>query len=216
MKRLKQTVLLLLPAVALLLHAGEAAALVETGLSVGMNFASLSDVNVGDASSTYESKTGWHFGIFAKSALGPLGVRAGAVYLDAGPLFEGLSDKLDDPSLLKDDFDVRFFVIPVDFQYRLVTPVVKPYLFAGPELRFNVTSSDQFEDNFKNTQWGGNIGAGVEFGLPILDIRLTPEFRYSFDLTSLTNDTITIDGNTIPLSDSFDAGTYHLRLHVAF
>lgn len=201
--------------IAFLLSPAGAEALVDTGLSVGMNFASLDDVNVADAKTTYESKTGWHFGVFAGTALGPLGVRAGAVYLDAGPLFDGLSENVAGVTF-QDDFDVRFFVVPVDVQYRLVTPAVKPYLFAGPELRFNVTSADDFEGNFKETQWAANIGAGIEFGLPILDIKVTPEFRYSFELTDLTDDSIEIGGIPVDLESAFDMGTYHLRFHFSF
>ncbi|MFH1279835.1 MAG: outer membrane beta-barrel protein [Candidatus Eisenbacteria bacterium] len=192
-----------------------ARAIIDTGLSVGMNFASLDDVDVKDTKTTYDNKTGWHFGVFAKTALGPLGLRAGAVYLDAGPLFEGLSDNLEGVTL-KDDFDVRFFVVPIDLQYRLVTPVVKPYLLAGPEIRFNVTSSDDFEGNFKDTQWAANVGVGIEFTLPIVGVGVTPEFRYSFALTDLTEDSIEIGGVSYDLSDAFKVGSYHLRVHVSF
>ena len=196
--------------------AERAEAVLETGLSVGVNFASLEDVDVKDGATTWESKTGWHFGLYMKSALGPLGVRAGAIYLDAGPLFEGLSDKLDDPSGFEDDFDVRFLVIPVDLQYRLVTPAITPYLLAGPELRFNMTSADDFDDNFKDTSWGGNIGAGIEFTLPVVGIAVAPEFRYTFDLTGMTEEDLTIVTETLKASDSFQSGTYHVRVHFSF
>ncbi|MFH1680414.1 MAG: outer membrane beta-barrel protein [Candidatus Eisenbacteria bacterium] len=196
--------------------AGAAYGLASTGITIGLNYASLDEVRVDDAKTSYENRTGMHFGLYAQSALGPLGLRAGAVYLNAGPLFEGISDELDDPGSFDDTFDVRYFVVPVDLQYRIVSPVLKPYLLFGPELRFNVTSAGDFEDNFKSTVWGGNVGVGAEFSLPVLNLSIAPELRYTFDLTDVTGDELEIGGETLSLDDPYRGGTFHLRLHVGF
>jgi hypothetical protein len=204
-------------AAALLLSpAGASHAAVSSGITIGLNYASLEDVRVDDAETSYDNRTGTHFGLYALSALGPLGLRAGAIYLNAGPLFEGLSEGLDDPASLDDTFDVRYFVVPIDLQYRLVTPALKPYLLFGPELRFNVTSAGDFEDNFRSTVWGGNVGIGIEFKIPFLGLSLAPEARYTFDLTDVTDKELKIGSETLSLDDAFQGGTYHLRLHVGF
>ncbi|MBM3319195.1 MAG: PorT family protein [Candidatus Eisenbacteria bacterium] len=196
--------------------AGASHAAASSGITIGLNYASLEDVRVDDAETTYDNRTGTHFGLYAMSALGPLGLRVGAIYLNAGPLFEGLSDGLDDPASLNDTFDVRYFVVPIDLQYRLITPALKPYLLFGPELRFNVTSAGDFEDNFRSTVWGGNVGIGIEFKLPFLGLSLAPEARYTFDLTDVTDKELKIGSKSLSLDDAYRGGTYHLRLHVGF
>ena len=191
-----------------------ARALIDTGLSGGINFASLDDIDIGDASTSYESRTGYHVGLYAKGGLGPLAVRAGVVYLNAGPLFEGLTDEVDLPSSFEDDFDVRFLAVPIDLHYRLPTPMLTPYILVGPELRFDVTSADDFDDNMKSTYFAGNIGVGAEFSLPILELSIAPELRYSFDLTGMTDEDLSIGGNTYNALENHKADSIMLRVHI--
>jgi hypothetical protein len=202
--------------IAVLLTCGSAEGAAKTGLTVGISYASLGDIRVGDAETSYEKRTGSHFGFFVQSALGPLGLRTGAIYLNAGPLFEGLSDDLEGNALFDDSFDLRFFVIPLDLQYRIPTPAISPYLLLGPELRFNTTSAGDFEDNFKSVVWGGNLGVGAEIAVPFLNLTLAPEVRYAFDLTDLTEDTLEIGGESYPIGESYRTGMFHLRIHIGF
>ena len=57
---------------------------------------------------------------------------------------------------------------------------------------------------------------GVELGVPGFGFHVTPEFRYSFDLSGLTGDSVDIGDEILDLSDSYQSGTYHIRFHVAF
>jgi hypothetical protein len=205
---------LLLLFLSLFWAASPAEALIDAGLSGGINFASLDDIKISDARTSYDNRTGYHIGVYAKGGLGPFAVRAGVVYLNAGPLFEGLSDEIDLPSSFEDNFDVRFLAIPVDFHYRLATPMLNPYFLVGPELRFDVTSSDDFEDNLKSTSFAGNIGVGVEFTLPIFDLSIAPEIRYSFDLTGITEEDLTIGDSTYDALESHKADSIMLRVHI--
>jgi len=191
-----------------------AEALIDAGVSGGLNFASLNDIEINDAGTSYDNRTGYHIGVYAKGGLGPFAVRAGVVYLNAGPLFEGLSDEIDLPESFQDDFDVRFLAIPIDFHYRLATPVLNPYFLVGPELRFDATSADDFDDNLKSTSFAGNIGVGVEFSLPILDLSIAPEFRYSFDLTGITEEDLAIGGTTYDALENHKADSFMLRVHI--
>lgn len=201
---------------ALLAFASAAEAGMGSGIALGLNYASLGDIDVGNSETTYEKRTGSHFGFYFQSALGPLGVRAGAIYLNAGPLFEGLADDLDGSPYFDDSFDVRFFVVPVDLQFRIAAPMLSPYVLVGPEMRFNTTDAGAFEDNFRSVVWGGNVGIGVELELPFLGLSIAPELRYAFDLTDLTEETIEIGEASYDLTDPYRAGMYHLRVHVGF
>ena len=177
-------------AAATLLVAAPADALIRTGVTAGLNFASLGDVEVTDHETTYDSRTGWHAGVFAAGDLGPIGLRAGLLYVDAGSLFDGLADVPGLPDDFDDGFRVRYLAVPVDFQYRVVLPPIRPYVFVGPEFRFDLTSDDAFEENMKSTTVAANIGIGLEAGLPLLGVTVTPEIRYCFDLQELTEETL--------------------------
>jgi hypothetical protein len=187
-----------------------------SGVTIGLNYASLEDIETGNAKATYESRTGTHAGLYAQSALGPLGLRLGAVYMNAGPLFEGLSGQLGGSVGFDDTFDVRFFVVPLDLQYRIPAPTLQPYLLFGPEIRFDITSAGDFDDNLENVVWGGNVGIGCELTVPFLDLALSPELRYAFDLSDLTKDELRIGGESFVLEDAVRSGTIHVRLHLGF
>jgi hypothetical protein len=187
-----------------------------SGVAIGLNYASLGDIRTENVKSTYESRTGTHAGLYAQSALGPLGLRLGAVYMNAGPLFEGLSGQLGGSVGFDDTFDVRFFVVPLDLQYRIPAPTLQPYLLFGPEIRFDLSSADDFDDNLENVVWGGNVGVGFEVTVPFLDLALSPELRYAFDLSDLTKDELRIGGESFALEDGARTGTIHVRLHLGF
>ncbi len=203
-----------LSVVALLPAEGIAAPLIDFGATAGLNFIGLDDIDVLDASTTYDSRTGYHVGGFAEIGFGPLGIRAGLLYVNAGPLFEGLADIPGVPADFDDGFDVTFFAIPIDLQYRIPLPIARPYLLAGPELRFNTTSSDKFEDNFKDSILMGNIGAGVEFSLPIVGLSVAPELRYEFNLEGMTKDDLSIDSIDLLSGDEQDLKGWAVRVHL--
>jgi len=207
---------LLAAAAAALLVAAPADALVKTGVTLGLNFASLGDVEVTDQETTYDSRTGWHAGVFAAGDLGPVGVRAGLLYVDAGSLFDGLADAPGLPDDFDDDFRVRYLSLPVDFQWRFVLPPIRPYLLAGPEFRFDLTSDDAFEENMKGATVAANIGVGLEMGLPLLGVTVTPEIRYVFDLQGITEETLSIGGADFDTDGAYEGSAWQIRLHVGF
>lgn len=211
-----QRVLAAAAVAALLFGAVPADALLKTGVSAGMNFSSLGDVKVTDYETTYDSRTGWHIGVFGAGDLGPIGVRAGLLYTDAGALFDGIGDTPGLPADFKEDFRVRYIALPIDFQWRFVLPPIRPYLLAGPEFRYDLTSDDAFEGNIKKTTLAANIGVGLELGLPLLGVSVTPEIRYCFDLQEITDKTLEIGGVGFETDGAYKGSAWVFRLHVGF
>ena len=196
--------------------ASGAYAVLETGLTAGMNFSSIDDMDVKETKASYDRATGYHIGLFLKGGLGPIGLRGGLVYMDAGPIFEGLSDVADVPDSFEDNFNVRYLTIPVDLQYKFLLPPIQPYLLAGPEFRINMTSNDDFDDNFKSMIVAANIGVGLDLGIPFLGLSLTPEFRYTFDLEDSIDETFMIGDVEFQTDDPPKGSMYQLRVHVGF
>lgn len=191
---------------------GSADAIVKIGATGGFSFSDLSDIELGDTETTYDSKTGYAVGGFAQITAGPIAIRPGLLWVNAGPLYEGLaaSTEID----FDDGFDVTFFAIPIDFLYRIPLGVVSPYIVAGPEFRFNTTSSSDFEDNFKSSIMMGAVGAGIEFTLPATGISIAPELRYEFDLNGVLEDDFMIGDVPVDVGQEQDIEAWAVRVHV--
>lgn len=185
------------------------------GVGAGLNYTTLSDIDFGSSSTTYDNRSGWHAGIFVDLGAGPLALRPGVYYLHAGRLFEnGLSPALD---LLQDSFDLNFIVVPIDVRLRMGFPFLSPYLLGGPELRFRSDDVDpaiQEALDLRSFNLAGNFGLGVELNLG--GYKLMPEFRYSFDISGITGDTVTIGGTEVSADSENKSRAYMLRLGVAF
>jgi hypothetical protein len=195
----------------------------DLGIVGGLNYASVNDVSIADAQTTYDNRSGYHIGLYFDIALGPIAVRPGIRYVQAGRLFSGLSEALRDETggTVPDDFDefdVNMFVIPVDLRLQLPFPLVQPYAFAGPELRFPGASDSgaELSENLRDNEMAGNLGLGAQVSLPGLGITLTPEARYTIGLTGLMGETVTVGGQTFETSDSQKVNMFFLSLGVEF
>lgn len=181
---------------------------VSFGVMAGLNFAELDDIDTGSAQRTFESRSGYHIGVYTDLAGGPLALRIGVRYLDAGPLFE--DGGIFDPN--EDEFNVNFVTVPVDLRFRMNAPFVKPYVFGGPEFRF-LTDTDENQNRYKikDLSMAANVGFGLQFSLGGLN--LLPEFRYSFGLSGL-NDQDQIGG--IQLAEDQKVKLFMLSLGLGF
>ncbi len=137
------------------------------GAAVGVNFASLGDAGT----LALDGSTGYHAGIYADLGFGGLSVRPGLFYVRAG-------------SLLNDE-NVDYVSVPVDLKAAFPSPLVKPYVVAGPEFRFPQGSITQF--NRRDFALAANVGAGVEVGGFLLPNAFA-ELRYGLDLSGLRDD----------------------------
>ncbi len=161
------------------------------GISAGANFNALGDVETSDRSATLENATGWHVHLWFDLPLGPVALRPGLRYMDAGRLFEP------DETVNFEDFTeeqvVAFLELPVDVRFRMTLPLVTPYFLVGPILRFTTDPSN--EDRLESFSLAAGAGVGAELGLA--GLRFFPEIKYSFGVTRFTKEEYQLGGVTI-------------------
>ena len=153
-------------------------------VTAGLNFNTLSDIEAEDRDATFENATGWPLGISFELPLGPVSIRPGVRYMDAGSLFE--SEEIfgqDVPGLA--DATVELVEVPIDLRFRFGTPLISPYILAGPVLRFpsGTDNGDLFE--LESFSYAANVGAGLEIGFA--GVRLFPELKYTFGVSSVAS-----------------------------
>ncbi len=163
------------------------------GLSVGANFNSLSDIDTGSQEATFNNATGWHLHLWFDMPVGPVAVRPGLRYMDAGAVFE--DEDLDIPS---SEEVVSLLEIPVDVRIRMTMPLVTPYVLAGPVLRF--PTGNENEDRFKSFSVAAGVGVGAEIGLG--GLKVFPELKYTFGITRFTEDEYELGGIDFEVDDS--------------
>jgi len=200
--------------VALLLALGTAPAQAQLGVTGGLNFESTDDIQDAglDREAAFDNSTGYHIGLVYNLGLGPVDIRPGFLYRKVGTYdFEGVVEDVSDPS-----FDVTAYEVPVDLRFTLLpTPVVSPYLLAGPQFTF-VNGEDEFDDATEDLSFSLNIGAGTDITLPGLPITLQPELRYEFGATKFIKDDFDIGGQEFSPEDSPRFSAFSVRLNVLF
>jgi len=178
------------------------------GIAAGANFDSFSDINH-TANGTLDNATGFHAGIFVDLALGPVSLRPGLYYVDVGELEIDQQPGFDQAA----NFDLSLIEVPVDVRYRIATPIITPYLLAGPVLRFANADDDNFQDSLRDLSLAGAAGAGIEVAIPGLGFRLYPEVRYQFGVTQFIDD---FEVGDVAFTTDTDLNTVMLRLGVTF
>ena len=203
---------LLATVVGLCLAGPASAQISQFGFTAGLNFDRLTDVSFNNVDANFDSKTGYHIEVWVDlSLLGVLTVRPGLRYIDAGKLFEGLSE-IDERAV--DDFDITLVEIPVLIHFGFPVPVIKPYVLAGPVLRFPVGVDNTIDNDLNSLTLAGELGFGV--AVPFAGLTLYPEIAFTFGLSSFTNDEIIIGFATFSTDDSQHLNTAMLRLGVGF
>ncbi len=181
----------------------------QFGVAAGLNFDSISDIETRDLSGTFGSSSGYHIGFFIDMGAGPIAIRIGAFYRDLGEFDVSVVSVREGISLSSIDFpvDLRFNVLP--------TPLVTPYIIAGPVFSLPQANDANFDASLKGLVVAGNIGFGVE--LKVGGMTLFPEFRYAIGVSSLVKDQFTVGGQ-IFVADQNDqrANTAMLRLGIGF
>jgi hypothetical protein len=188
------------------------------GFAGGLNFSSIGDVDFESTRAVYASRSGYHVGVFFDFSGGPLALRPGVYYMNAGALFkDGFSNVDDAAADVEDNFELTFIVVPIDVRLRMGIPFLRPYIHAGPELRFRSEDVDsEIEDllDLRAFNLAGNIGAGLELSLG--GMRLMPEFRYTFDISGITGDQFQVGGVELNADDDHKSRSFMLRLGVVF
>jgi hypothetical protein len=157
------------------------------GISAGANFNSLGDIESGDRTATLDNVTGWHVHLWFDLPLGPVAFRPGVRYMDAGKIFDPEETEGFATDFIDDEV-VTFLEVPLDVRLRMTLPLVTPYVMAGPVLRFATDTNN--EDRLESFSLAAGAGVGLEVGLA--GLRFYPELKYTFGVTSFTEEEYSI------------------------
>ncbi len=169
------------------------------GVAGGLNFGSLSDA----AGADLESSTGYHIGLFGDFGFGPLAARASVLYVRAGDIV------LDPTGLTNSDASVAYIAIPIDFQYRFPSPLLKPYALLGPEFRF-ATGDIADADGSRSTSVAVNVGVGAQLAA-LVGPKVFAELRYAFDVSGFFEERELLG---VTVDDTFKVNVFFLRVGV--
>lgn len=188
MRLVSRTLAALLLTAALALPA-RAQLLPSFGITGGLNFASLAD-----ATGDLDSSTGYHIGAYAELGFGGVSLRPAVLYMRAGD-FGDLRD-ISNNAL---DGDVAYIIVPVDLKVGFPSPLLQPYVLAGPEFRFPAGSvsdvAELFGTDSRSMSVAGNVGVGAQLSA-IIGPKVFAELRYGFDFGGLFEEQ-TVGGVTI-------------------
>jgi hypothetical protein len=176
----------------------------QVGILGGLNFSNLGDIE--RSSTTFDNSTGYHIGAFVDFGLGPVDVRPAVIYHRIGTY-----------ELQQESFDLNAIEVPIDLRFTVLpTPIVKPYLLAGPVLTFP-QGEDEFEDGVEDLSLTADIGAGFEVSLPGVGLTFMPELRYGIGVTNYLQDDFEVLGTEInPESGDQRLSKFMLRLNIKF
>jgi hypothetical protein len=138
---------------------------VGVGIRAGVNF---SNIDFEDIDS--DSKTGFHFGVFANAKLGDVfAFQPEILYSTIGAEFNDT-----------DDINFDYLAIPLLIQANIGIFNV----YAGPQLGLiaNVEGNGIDDDDFKSTDWSMILGAGVD-----LPLRFEAGARYLYGLSDVSD-----------------------------
>jgi hypothetical protein len=189
--------------------ATDAAMMPHFGLSVGANFQSVEDFE--DAGDAFSSQTGYNAGVFAELGFGSWAIRPGVEYLNAGPLFDGGFDS--------SNFDLSYVMVPVDLKMSIPTPAFSPYFFTGPEFRVLASSGDapsDVDEGLRDFGINWSLGLGMQLGAPGPGMKVSPEVRYSRDLSGVLKDEFEVEGVTVTTDGGQKSHSFRAALKLTF
>jgi hypothetical protein len=182
------------------------------GLAAGANFDQLSDIDITEGGrAAFDSRTGWHVEAWFDLPLGPVGLRPGVRYMDAGQLYDGLRD--DEGANIGDDISINMIEVPLHLRYTFGGgAALSPYVTAGPVLRFPLADEDDFNDDLETVSVAGGLGAGIALNLG--GIRVYPEIGYTFGITRLVDEDFSVGGIDFQADDEQYLNSVLLRIGV--
>jgi hypothetical protein len=174
----KLTVALVVGALFVMLVApGPAAAKVQFGLKAGGNMANITGADAQDLNTTLKNKVGFVGGVF-------LAFNMGSVFtLQLEVLYTMKGSNMtytDIDTTYVEKLYGNYIEIPLLFKFRIPTPLISPFVFAGPAVGFKL--SEKLTENgtdvpldqalLKNNDYGAIFGGGVNIGSHFqLDVR---------------------------------------------
>lgn len=207
-KRIRLVLFTLLTGVFLLSTASPAQA--QLGVAAGLNFESAGDIDTDtQQNASLDNSTGYHVGIVYDLGLGPLSIRPGFFYRKVGQTY-------DFPSTFEEaNAEVSAWEVPVDLRFTVLsTPIISPYILAGPKASFLRSDVQDIEDELEDVSYSIALGVGAEISLGSA-LTLQPELRYDFGTTDYVDDEFQIGGTTFTQEDP-KLSAFALRLNVLF
>ncbi|MCS3684341.1 outer membrane beta-barrel protein [Salinibacter ruber] len=199
--------------VLLLLGLSAAPAQAQLGVGGGLNFESAGDIETSTTdNATLDNSTGYHVGLVYELGLGPATIRPGFFYRRVGT-FEFSRDALPQGET---QFDVSAWQVPVDLRFTVLpTPLVSPYVLAGPMATFPRGEGD-FGDATEDISYSLNVGVGANISLPAVSLKIQPELRYEFGASKFIKDDFEIGDTSFQPQDSPSFSAFGLRVNVIF
>ncbi len=150
-----------------------ASAQMNWGLRGGVN---VSKLNLKDFKS--QAATGWFLGPTTEFTIPILGLG-----FDASVLYSRVSTDIQDKTV-----NFNYLSIPLNLKYTILLPIVKPYIFGGPEFNVRMGNShnkhlEHISSGSKGSDWSANVGGGVD-----LFSRLQVYVAYNFGFTNVLED----------------------------
>lgn len=159
----------------------------QFGIEAGLTFNQLEDAKINNIDQSFENAQGKHIGVFYGLGKKRLNLRLGLRYTDTAGLYKNVVANT------PDGFKASFIEIPVDLRLRVRTPLIKPYLVAGPVLRVAASSSDEaFKDAMKDLTVAATVGGGLELRLGGLSFY--PELNYTTGVSQFLKEGATVGG----------------------
>ncbi len=164
---------------------------------------------------TADAKIGFHAGLALGLDFGPLTIRSGFNFVNAGALFDGSE------LFSRSELNVSFFSIPVDVRLRpFGSGMISPYLFAGPEFRYSLDLESRpisLSHDVKLIDATFAAGIGVSLRLPKVPFRFSPEIRYVSDLTGIYDGELTTDDDSfVQTATSIKANAVRVGMLLGF
>jgi len=139
-----------------------------------------------------DNSCGFTGGLTAEYIAPVLGIGA-----DISVMYSFMSTKVEEGNYSK-TVSGNFFEIPLHLKYKLSVPaiqsIIAPYIFTGPSVAFKLSGEDSY-GNTKKTQWGWDLGLGVE-----LIKHLQIGAGYTFGINNLARNTVNIAGSNVQVS----------------
>jgi len=190
----KWTVALMIGAfMGLLMAPAPAAADVQFGIKVGGNMAKVTGADASDVYTTLKNKVGFVGGVFLAFNMGPIFT----LQLEGLYTMKGVTMDYDDGgTAYTDKIFANYVEIPLLLKFRIPTPGISPFVFAGPSVGFKL--SEKFtrdgtdvpldESLLKGNDYGAIFGGGVNIGH-----HFQVDVRYSLGLQKVID---TVEGET--------------------
>ncbi|MBP3343682.1 MAG: PorT family protein [Bacteroidales bacterium] len=152
------------------------------GIKAGMNFNSMSDIEVNDIKKSINRKTGFHAGILYKIDLpSGFGIQPELLYIQKGGT---LSEVQTESSAHIDlgnggDFKMHYLQLPVNIQWGIDLVLFRPFLMVSPFLSYQISK----ESNIKDLAWDTEkLGYGIGLGAGLDIWKFQVSGKYNWDL----------------------------------